>query len=289
MTSTFDPNQFKMGQRQNWDCVAEGWKQWWEPEQQKGAQILSNRLIELAKIKSGQRVLDIATGIGEPAVSVAKIVGTSGHVLATDISAQMLEIAKERAASLGLQEIIDFKESDAENLDLPNSYFDAVLCRWGLMFLPNIDVAINKIYVSLAHQGRFASAVLAEAPKVPTISFAMNVIGKLIQLDAPPPGTPNPFSLADTKRLENSMLETGFTDVQIERVIVAFEFASGEEYSRYSQATSPSARKALSKETEERKEAIWRKVAEEAKRNYGTPDGYIRMNTESICVVGIKP
>ncbi|MGC2669123.1 MAG: hypothetical protein WA220_08070 [Candidatus Nitrosopolaris sp.] len=85
------------------------------------------------------------------------------------------------------------------------------------------------------------------------------------------------------------MLETGFTDVQIERVTVAFEFASGEEYSRYSQATSPSARKALSKETEERREDIWRKVAEEAKRNYGTPDGYIRMNTESICVVGIRP
>jgi ubiquinone/menaquinone biosynthesis C-methylase UbiE len=83
----------------------------------------------------------------------------------------MLEIAKERAASLGLQEIIEFKKSDAENLDLPNSYFDAVLCRWGLMFLPNIDVAINKIYASLAHQGRFATAGLADAPKVPTISF----------------------------------------------------------------------------------------------------------------------
>lgn len=108
MTSTFDPNQFKMGQRQNWNSVAEGWKQWWDAFE-KGAQRLSNRLIELAKIKSGQRVLDIATGIGEPAVSVAKIVGTTGHVLATDISEQMLEIAKEGAAFLGLQEIIEQK------------------------------------------------------------------------------------------------------------------------------------------------------------------------------------
>ena len=120
MTSTFDPNQFKMGQRQNWNSVAEGWKQWWDAFE-KGAHRLSNRLIELAKIKSGQRVLDIATGIGEPAITAAKIVGTSGHVLATDISTQMLRIAKERAASLGLQDIIEFKESDAEVLDLPNS------------------------------------------------------------------------------------------------------------------------------------------------------------------------
>jgi ubiquinone/menaquinone biosynthesis C-methylase UbiE len=116
MTSTsFDPNQIKALQRENWDNVAEGWKQWWETLE-KGAQSLGNRLIELAKIKPVQRVLDIATGIGEPAVSVAKIVGTGGYVLAIDFSAQMLDIAKQIAASLGLQKIIEFKESDAENL-----------------------------------------------------------------------------------------------------------------------------------------------------------------------------
>src|SRR5436309_10163077 len=174
--TSFDADQFKIAQRQNWDSVAEGWKQWWEPKQQKGAQTLSNRLIELAKFKSGQRVLEIASGIGEPALSVAKIVGSSGYVLATDISALMLEIAKERAASLGLQDIIEFKESDAENLDLPNSYFDAVLCRWGLMFLPNIDAAIKKIYASLVPQARFAAAVWADEPKVPVISFAIRII-----------------------------------------------------------------------------------------------------------------
>jgi enediyne biosynthesis protein CalE5 len=288
MTSTsFDSNEFKTIQRESWDSVAEGWKQWWEAIE-KGAQRLSNRLIELAKIKSGQRVLDIATGIGEPAVSVAKVVGASGYVLATDISSQMLDIAKQRATSLGLQEIIEFKESDAEKLDLPNSHFDAVLCRWGLMFLPNIDVAIKKIYASLVHQGQFATAAWADASKVPVISFAIRIIGKQVQMAAPPPGTPNPFSLADTKRLENSMVETGFIDVQKERVNVTFEFASGEDYSRFCQTVIPPARVALSNETEDRKEDIWRKVAEEAAKNYGTADGSIRMNNESICVVATK-
>jgi ubiquinone/menaquinone biosynthesis C-methylase UbiE len=64
---TFDPNQFKMAQREGWDSVAEGWKEWWEPIE-KGAQKLSQRLIELAGIKPGQRVLDVATGIGEPSI-----------------------------------------------------------------------------------------------------------------------------------------------------------------------------------------------------------------------------
>ena len=98
-SSTFDPNQFKIGQRRSWDSVAQGWRTWWGPIE-KGAQKISNRLVELAEIKSGQRVLDIATGIGEPAMTVAKVVGSSGHIIATDISAQMLAIAKERATSI---------------------------------------------------------------------------------------------------------------------------------------------------------------------------------------------
>ena len=148
VSSTFDPNQFKMVQRKGWDSVAQGWKEWWESIE-KGAQKLSHRLIELAEIKPGQRVLDIATGIGEPSVTAAKVVGNGGRILATDISKQMLAIAKERATLLRLQDIIEFKETDAENLDLSNSSFNAALCRWGLMLFPNLDAAIRKIYSSL--------------------------------------------------------------------------------------------------------------------------------------------
>ena len=287
VSSTFDPNQFKMAQREGWDSVAEGWKEWWEPIE-KGAQKLSQRLIELAEIKSGQRVLDIATGIGEPSITAAKVVGTDGHVLATDISRQMLAIAKERAMFLRLQDIIEFKESDAENLDLANSSFDAALCRWGLMLLPNLDATIGKIYSSLVSGGRFAAAVWADATKVPIISLVTRVIANQVQMSATPPGVPNPFSLADTNKLENSLARAGFRDIHIDTVIVTFEFESGEEYYRYCQAVSNSARIALSKETEERKEDIWRKVAEEAARNYGTANGLIKMDNESICIVGTR-
>jgi ubiquinone/menaquinone biosynthesis C-methylase UbiE/post-segregation antitoxin (ccd killing protein) len=288
VSSTFDPNQFKMAQREGWDSVAEGWKEWWEPIE-KGAQKLSQRLIELAEIKRGQRVLDIATGIGEPSITAAKVVGTDGHVLATDISRQMLAIAKERATLLRLQDIIEFKENDAENLDLANLSFDAALCRWGLMLFPNLDAAIRKIYSSLVSGGRFAAAVWADATKVPIISLATRVIGSQVQISASPPGVPNPFSLADTNKLENSLARAGFRDIHIDTVIVTFEFESGEDYCRYCQAVSASARIALSKETRERKEDVWRKVAEEAARNYGTANGLIKMDNESICIVGTRP
>jgi hypothetical protein len=103
------------------------------------------------------------------------------------------------------------------------------------------------------------------------------------------PGTPNPFSLADTNKLENSLARTGFRDIHTDKVNVTFEFESGDDYCRYCQAISASARIALSKKTEERKEEIWRKVAEEATHIYGTTNGLIKMDNESICVVGTRP
>jgi ubiquinone/menaquinone biosynthesis C-methylase UbiE len=289
MTSTFDPDQFKVDQRQSWDSVAPGWKTWWETIE-KGAQKISSRLVELAKIKSGQHILDIATGIGEPAITAARVVGVNGRVLGTDISTEMLTIAKERAASLGLQEIIEFKQSDAEILDLSgsDSAFDAVLCRWGLMLLPNLDAALNRIHGSLVPGGRFAAAVWAEAPKVPIISLASRILSEQIQMSVLPSGIPNLFGLADTNRLENSLIKARFREVHIETVNVTFEFASGEDYTHYCQAVSAQARIALSKETKERREDIWKKVAKEAAQNYGTANGLIRMDNESICVVGTR-
>ena len=288
MASTFDPNQFKTDQRQGWNSVAQGWKEWWQPIG-RGSQKLSRRLVELAEIKPGQRVLDIATGIGEPAMTAAKVVGTGGRVLATDISAQMLAVAKQRSTSLGLGNIIEFRESDAENLDLLNSSFDAALCRWGLMLMPNLYTTISKIHNSLKSGGRFAAAVWADASKVPIISLATRVIGEQVQLQAPPAGIPNPFSLADINKLKNSMAKAGFRNIHNESVIVTFEFASGEDYCRYCQAVGASARLALSNESEERKKEVWRKVSEEATRNYGAANGPIRMDNESICVVGTRP
>jgi enediyne biosynthesis protein CalE5 len=284
----FDPNQFKISQRQSWDSVAQAWKTWWEPIE-KGAQALSSRLVQLAEIKPGQRVLDIATGIGEPAMTAAKIVGSSGHIIATDISARMLAIAKERAMSIGMQDITEFKECDAENIDFPDSFFDAALCRWGLMLLPNLDAALSKIYRSIISGRRFAAAVWSVPHKVPIISLASNIISEQLQIPASPPSIPNPFSLADANKLETSLIEAGFSDVRSETIAVRFEFTSGEDYSHYCQAVSTAARIALSKETEERKEKIWKRIAEAAVQSYGVGNGLVRMDNESICVVGTRP
>ena len=129
--TTLDSEQYKEAERQSWDRVANNWQKWWKTIQ-RGAEKVSRRLIELAEIKPGSRVLDIATGIGEPAITAARRVGSNGNVLATDISPQMLSIAKQRARSLGLQNVIEFKEGDIEIIELPSSTFDAVPLQMGI-------------------------------------------------------------------------------------------------------------------------------------------------------------
>jgi ubiquinone/menaquinone biosynthesis C-methylase UbiE len=155
-----DPKQYKEKERQKWDSVANGWQKWWKLIERDGVK-LSRRLIELAKIKPGSRVLDISTSVGEPALTAAIQMGKTSHILATDISPQMLSVAKQRAISSGLEDMIELKEGDTETIDLPTSTFDAALCRAGLMFLPDLDAGLSNIYQSLKEGGHFAAAVWA--------------------------------------------------------------------------------------------------------------------------------
>ena len=230
--TTIDPEQYKAGQRQGWNCVASGWQKWWKTTETAGEKV-SKRLIELAAIKQGSRVLDIATGIGEPSITAAHQVGNSGHVLAIDISSQMLSIAKQRAISLGLQDIMEFKEGDTETIDLPTLTFDAALCRFGLMFLPNLTAGLSNIHKSLVHDGRFAAAVWATPEKVPFISLPLNSILKETNSPPPPANTPGPFSLSDENLLKDSFIKSGFEDVTIERLDMIFSFESAEAFTNF--------------------------------------------------------
>lgn len=280
-TQAFDPQQYKERQRQEWDAVAAGWRKWWELIEA-GVQHVSDRILELGEVQPGQRVLDVATGIGEPAVSAARRVGPNGHVTATDQSPQMLEIARERAAALGLQNI-EFKEMDAETLELPAASFDAALCRYGLMFLPNLQAALNGMSRSLTPGGRMATAVWDVPPKTPMVSLAMGVMQRLFQPPPPPAGAPGPFALADTSVLEKGLADAGFTDIRTERMTLTIEFPSAQDYTEFIRDVVPPVRAMLASQPEEKQAEAWRAVAEAAGQFAGA-DGVVRMPNETILV-----
>ena len=285
--STLDSKQYKEEERQKWDNVANGWQKWWKTIE-RSAEKVSRRLIDLAEIKPGSRVLDIATGIGEPAISAANRVGSGGHVLATDISLQMLSVAKQRAISFGLEDVIEFKHGDIETIDLPASTFDAALCRAGLMFLPNLNAGLSNIYQSLVYGGHFAAAVWASSEKVPFISVVMNIMMKETNTLPPPPGTPGPFSLSDENSLKNSFITSGFKDPIIERINVTFDFNSPEDFTTFTSETAGPIQKMLSNQTNERKKELLRTVTEAAKKYADKNTGIVKFENEAILIVGKK-
>jgi ubiquinone/menaquinone biosynthesis C-methylase UbiE len=289
-------------QCQSWDNVARGWQKWWKTFE-KDAQKVNERLVELAEIKQGDRVIDIATGIGEPAITAAKKVGVEGYVLATDISPQMLAIAKERTVSLGLQNIVEFKEVDAEKiLDLqqhqPLSPFVAVLCRWGLMFFPNLTSTLTNIYKLLSSGGRIAAAVWSEPAKVPKLYTAINIVTQKLGISSTAYAhyteILSPFSLANINIVNNALVEAGFKDIHTEYLNITFEFLSAEDYTDFAKQIIAPIHNLLANETEKIKEEIWKAVAEEVARRYHIDDddnstgSVVRMDNECIIIVGRK-
>ena len=165
-TQPFDPARYKAGQRWEWDTAAPGLKDWGQsfvPQ----LQPFSERMVELADIQPGQRVLDVATGYGEPAVTAAYRVGPSGHVIATDLSPQMIALGRERVAERGLDNI-DFREMDAETLDLPENSFEIAFCRLGLMYLPDPQMALERMHQLLVPGGRLVAAVWVHHTRSPS-------------------------------------------------------------------------------------------------------------------------
>jgi len=281
-TPSFDPVQYKTGQRQLWDTVAPGWKKWW-PTQEQGAQPVSDRLVELAEIRPGYRVLDIGTGIGEPALTAAQRVGAAGHVVATDQAPQMLVIAQERALALGVQNV-EFRDMDAEALEFPDRSFDAVLSRFSLMFLPDLATALARIWRMLRPNGKFATAVWDVASKVPLGSLAFGLAQTLFQLPPPPPGTPSVFGLAEGK-LEEALTQAGFTDVRTEMVPLVFAYQSAEAFTQYVRDVNAPLLAMLANQPAERQAEYWQRLAG-AVHQYAAVDGSIQIPNTAICGVG---
>lgn len=138
-SDAFDPVEFKRNIRTEWRSAAAGWRRWLHVvEAEEGGQRHSAKLVNLAELQPGASVLDVGGGYGEPSLAAGRTVGPQGRVVCTDISPEMLDVARERAADAGLANI-EFVARDAEELEFDDKSFDAVLSRATLMFLRDVE------------------------------------------------------------------------------------------------------------------------------------------------------
>ena len=283
--SSADPQRLKDAQRFDWDAAAFGWKRWW-PIFERCAQHVSDRLVDLAGIAPGGRVLDIATGNGEPAITASRRVGATGRVIAIDQSPGMLTIARERATALGITNV-DFRESDGESLAIGDRDFDAILCRWGLMFMPDVASAIRRLGERLRPGGRMATAVWATADKVPMITIGADQVRQIAGLPPPAPDALGPLRLADESIVRNALVAAGFKGITIERLQVAFDFDSAEDFTQFRVDVSTQFRTLLDRQRADVRARIIAAVTGAA-QSVAAADGHVRTVNETICFYGSR-
>ncbi|HEX5440054.1 MAG TPA: methyltransferase domain-containing protein [Ktedonobacterales bacterium] len=249
-----------------------------------GGEVISERLIALAHVTTGQRVLDVATGAGDPALTAARAVGPSGSVVGVDHAPQMLEIARQRAKAAGLSNVT-FLEGDAQRLDLPPQSFDAALSRWGLMFFLPLVSALEGIRRVLRPGGYLAAAVWGAPQEVPVISASCAAVMGQLGRPLPPPDAPGPFNLADAGKLAQSLTDAGFRNIETESQTMSVTFPSADEFVRFQRATNMLVKTVIEQQPEDQRAALWQTVAQVGAR-MATPDGSITLHNRCICVSG---
>jgi SAM-dependent methyltransferase len=240
--------------------------------------------MELARVEPGQRVLDVATGIGEPALTAARRVGPAGLVVAIDQAPQMLAIARERMQAIGIQ-TIEFVEGDAETVPLEPASFDAVVSRWGLLFLHDPVGALARFRASLIHGGWLAAAIWGPPERVPLISLPFKALGAGQDQPPAPPSGPNPFALSAPDALEKAVRDAGFADVQSEQMSVTFMFSSVEDLLGHIGDVSAPVRAITATMSQERRTMFWQRLAEAA-HAYTDTNGVVRLSNDCLLVAG---
>src|ERR687886_2129064 len=261
-SKAIDPVDFREAQHKQWDSAALGWKEWSEFAESAYGPI-SERLVELADVQSGSRVLDVAAGYGEPALTAASKAGPEGRVVATDISAEMLAFGRERAAAAGLGNV-EFIQSDASSLDFPRASFDAAVSRWGIIFEPDGEAAAERIRGFLEPGARMAISLWGEPDQVPFLSIPMRTTIERLNVPPPPPGTPGPLSRPTPAAIAALLEGGGLSNVAVEQDEVTFEFDSAEHFTAYIKAVSAPIRAMIEQHAGDAQEAAWDEITQAA-------------------------
>jgi enediyne biosynthesis protein CalE5 len=282
-STSLDAAQFRDGQRQQWNSAATGWRKWSELIDESASGI-SERLVELAGIAPGSRVLDVAAGYGEPSLTAAKVAGPQGSVTATDISAEMIAFGRERAAEAGLGNL-EFVESDAAGLEFPEGSFDAALSRWGIIFEPDGEAAAARVRGFLAPGARMAISSWGPPDRVPFLGIPAKTAMQRLEVPPPAPGTPGPLSRPTPEALGGLLEAAGFSNVEVEETEATFEWQSPEEFTAFIKEIAPPITAMIDPHPQDVQDETWEAITE-AIRQAASDDGTVRLSNLVLLAVG---
>ena len=267
-----------------WGSVAHGrarWNAWFEQM----TRPVNDWLCSKTNLASGMRVLDIASGTGQPGLTAARIVGPTGRMIGIDIAQEMVDAATGLDKAEGLSNT-EFRRMDAHELDFPDATFDAAVSRWGVMFPEDTGKALASLYRVLKPGARYAAAFWDDQAKNPRQSFLDSVIRKALGEPARGPTTGGvAYKFADPMLLTNHLASAGFRIGELATVTWNYDFDSVDDFWQGLQEAWPSGRmNTLSEEQRARVRALFDGEAERFRH-----DGLIRLPSSNHCLWAEKP
>jgi SAM-dependent methyltransferase len=268
----FDADLYKRTTTDQWQSAAKAWNDW-GPTLETWLGEATERMLDLAEIGPGSRVVDIAAGAGGQSLAAAHRVGDDGMVLATDISSNILDYAAAAARAEGLSNLAT-KVADGEDIDVEPDHYDAAISRLGLIFFPDRARALGGIRRALRPGGRISAIVYTTADRNGFFSVPINLIRERAQLPPPAPGQPGPFSLGSPGVLGAELEAAGFTDVVVEVIDAPLRMASVEECLAFERESFGALHQMLAGLEQAEQEQVWEDIAT-ALSAFDGPDGFV--------------
>ena len=278
-TVTTTPDPLRAQLHEMWSGVAGAWAAHLAYIDARG-QHITDRMLELSRPRPGERVLELACGTGGPGLDAAPLVAPGGEVVISDFAAEMTAIAANRIAELGLRNA-SARVLDLEHIDEPDDSYDVVLCREGLMLVPDPARAAREIRRILRPGGRVVISVWGPRERNPWLGVVFDAVTEQLGVPTPPPGIPHPFSLADAGELRDVLAAAGLARVQVGELSTPYRAASVDEWwERTAALAGPLARR-LAALPDDAARAL-RQRAAEAIGAYRTPTG---LEIPGVCLV----
>lgn len=270
-------------QKASWNKFSPGWKKW-DDLVMDFMKPMGDEIVSLLKIKDSDMVLDVAAGTGEPGLTIAKML-KDGKVIITDISEKMLEIARENASKKGIKNI-ETRICDVCELPFGDNTFDAISCRFGFMFFPDMPMAAREMVRVLKPGGRLATTVW----NVPEKNFWVTAIGGTInrnmQLAPPDPEAPGMFRCAKSGLIQNLFHQAGLNNTSEKEVSSKMKCHSADVYWNMMTEVAAPFVAALSNADDMMK----KKIKDEVYRmvNQRFPDGDVIIDASALVIYGHK-
>ena len=228
-------------------------------------------MLDLANMRVGDRVLEVAAGTGDLAIMIARRVGPNGYVLATDISTSMLNVAAEALRNAGLANV-ETRVMDAENIELDADSFDAVICRMGLMLFSNPVKTLIGMHRVLKPAARVFALVWSTEAQNPYRGVPLAIVRRIGNNLTEEPGL-RLFALGKPGVLEETFRAAGFLDIAVHMVPTQWCFPSTAEAVRFMKDSYPGLTHLMTQLSETERELAWTEIEQQLSQFEG-PNGF---------------